>query len=154
MIRGDKMARMIPIKVKPRSFEELVSKLRPSIELSSYGNDLIYFGFSGRWFRTDIDILKDQLEEFEQLYADLCEKAEDGVSCDTLNLNDLYSMVGISSTTFGFKYGWTTIKDYAVCLKFRTFTTTKEENFEGMGENVFVVEFDEGCCPFDYYMEV
>ena len=139
------MARMVPIPTLP--FESIERLLKPSIEITGNGNLLCYEGFSGRWFRSAEACVREAVDKFTQLYS------EGNYIC----WNDLYSLLGIAVTHFGNKYGYSGNKDYRNCekLEFDITRIPKDENFEGIGEEVLVLEpADDWCYPFDFYMEV
>lgn len=68
----------------------------PIVELTKFGKLLCYEKCSGRWFRSDRWHVEDALAQLQGLYENnIC-----------VNLNDLYSLLGIHETTRGRIYGW------------------------------------------------
>ena len=138
-------ARMVPIPLKP--IPDIDNCLRPTVEITGDGNLLCYEGFSGRWFRSSESQVQQAADEFSKLYA------EGNYIC----WNDLYALLHIAVTHFGNRYGYAGNDDYRNCetLDFDITRIPADENFEGMGEEVLVIEpATEYCYPYDFYMEV
>lgn len=138
--------RLTPIKLRP--LEEVERYLKPTIEETGHGNLLCYDGFSGRFFRASEDWVREALDKFNNEY----------VECKNyICWNDLYELLGISVTHFGNRYGYAANMDYRNCdmLDFDITLVGREENFEGMDEDVLIFEpAHEWAYPYDFYMEV
>ena len=65
-------------------------------EETGKGKLLCYEGYSGRWFRSEEDEVVRVINEFSERYK----------NGENLSLNDLYNMLGISESHFGWIYGW------------------------------------------------
>ena len=65
-------------------------------EETGKGNLLCYEGFSGRWFRSEEDEVRRNIEEFSNRF-----KAGDAICW-----NDFYDILGIEQSHFGFEYGY------------------------------------------------
>ena len=138
--------RLVPIKLNPRHDIERV--LTPSIEETGNGTLLCFDGFSGRFFRSSEDAVRKALDKFN----------DDYVECvNYICWNDLYALLGIAATHFGYHYGYAPNNDYRNCdmLDFDITLVGKDEHFEGMDEDVLVFEpAADWCYPYDFYMEV
>lgn len=116
------MAKLVPIKTTDRT-----TTFRPIIELTKFGKLLCYEKCSGRWFRSSQWRVEDALAQFQGLYEnDIC-----------VNLNDLYSLLGLLESNRGRIYGWNTVihGERTMLLK----TELIEKNFMTMDEPVLVI---------------
>ncbi len=135
--------RLAPIRVIPN--REIAKSFLPTIEITGNGNLLCYEGFFGRWFRSSEVCVREAIAKFVDLY-------EQG---NYLNYNDLYSLFNIAVTHVGNEYGYSASEDYKCDLEFDITRIPADENFEGMNEEVLVIEpAGNYCYPFDCYMEV
>ena len=136
-------AKMVPIPAKPVA--EIEKSFRPTIEITGNGNLLCYEGFFGRWFRSSEDCVREAVDKFMQLYAE----------GNYINYNDLYSLLNIAVTHAGNEYGYSPSEDYRCNMEFDIVRVPEDENFEGMKEEVLVLEpAGRYSYPFDCYMEV
>lgn len=136
-------ARMIPIPAK--QVAEIEKSFRPTIEITGNGNLLCYEGFFGRWFRSSENCVREAMDKFMQLYAE----------GNYINYNDLYSLLNIAVTHAGNEYGYSPSEDYRCDMEFDIVRIPEDENFEGMHEEVLVLEpAGRYSYPIDCYMEV
>ena len=136
-------ARMVPIPAKPVA--EIEKSFRPTIEITGNGNLLCYEGFFGRWFRSSETCVREAVDKFMQLYAE----------GNYINYNDLYSLLNIAITHAGNEYGYSQSEDYHCDMEFDIVRIPEDENFEGMKEEVLVLEpAGRYSYPIDCYMEV
>lgn len=136
-------ARMIPIPAKPVA--KIEKSFRPTIEITGNGNLLCYEGFFGRWFRSSENCVREAVDKFMQLYAE----------GNYINYNDLYSLLNIAVTHAGNEYGYSPSEDYRCDMEFDIVRIPEDENFEGMKEEVLVLEpAGRYSYPIDCYMEV
>lgn len=73
-----------------------------SIEDTGNGNLLVVEGYSGRWFWSSIEAVKEALDS-------ISERFKDG---EYLALNDMYEALGIEKTHFGHQFGWPANEDW------------------------------------------
>lgn len=134
---------MVPIPAKPVA--EIEKSFRPTIEITGNGNLLCYEGFFGRWFRSSENCVREAVDKFMQLYAE----------GNYINYNDLYTLLNIAVTHAGNEYGYSPSEDYRCDMEFDIVRIPEDENFEGMKEEVLVLEpAGRYSYPIDYYMEV
>jgi hypothetical protein len=81
---------------------EVVCTAGPSVEETDRGDQLCFEAYSGRWFRSDKLAVDKAVAEFKKRF-------EDG---DYLCFNDLYQLLGIAETHFGFQVGYANSPDY------------------------------------------
>ena len=68
----------------------------PENVLSGDGDILYYENYTGRWFMSDSDIIKDAQKILNDLISDK----------GYASLNDFYQLIGVKSTEFGEEVGW------------------------------------------------
>lgn len=76
----------------------------PGVTVEETGNgDLLCFeGYSGRWFRSSFEAVKEGIAEFSCRF----------MAGEYLSLNDLYECLDIEKTHFGNQWGWPANPDY------------------------------------------
>lgn len=127
---------------------------KPSIELTGKGDQLCYDAYGGRWFRSSCEAVGEAVEFFMDEY-------ERG---NRLNYNDLYALLGISQTAFGYQYGYSPDESYRVDMNF-TLAIIKKEDLHyytqdfgtiwgEMDEDILLIEPDPKALPFESYWEV
>lgn len=87
---------------KVKEVIKYVIKAGPSVEETGRGDMLCYESFSGRWFRSSEENVKQAIEKFKKLF-------EDGA---VPNFCDFYELLGIECTDFGYMWGYPDNKDY------------------------------------------
>lgn len=136
-------ARMVPIPARPSA--DILKCLKPTVEITGNGDLLCYEGFFGRWFRSSEACVREAVDKFRQYY-------DDG---NYINYNDLYSLLNIATTHAGNEYGYSQNEDYRSDMEFDIIRIPADENFEGMHEEVLVLEpAGRYSYPIDCYMEV
>lgn len=71
-------------------------------EETGFGDTLCYEGYSGRWFRSSEEAVKEALKNF----SDRFQRGE------WVHLNDLYNEFGILESHFGWQFGYPATDDY------------------------------------------
>ena len=119
---------------------------KPSVEYSGYGDLLCLECWGVRYFRSDYNAVKEQIERFIEWYT--CEN-------QYLSYNDLYNLFGISESTMGGNYGYAPSVDYRIEMSFElTLCGRGTKLYEEMGEKVLLIEPSHGSEPFEGFMEV
>ena len=119
----------------------------PAVTVEETGNgDLLCFeGYSGRWFRSSFEAVKEGLADFNMRWH----------AGEYLSLNDLYDHLEIEKTHFGHQWGWPNNDDYYsgdididACLA--------EDFIDKFGEevNTPVLLIDIYTYPMEAWMEV
>lgn len=109
-------------------------------ELTGKGDLLCYEGYSGRWFRSSEEAVKEAEEEYNLRFKD----------GDYLSFNDLYELLGIKSSSFGNKFGYPHPFEYynpEDGIEFENSIFYDEE----IGENVLYIDIF--TYPFEDWME-
>ena len=109
-------------------------------ELPGKGDLLCYEGYSGRWFRSCEEAVKEAEEEYNLRFKD----------GDYLSFNDLYELLGIKSSSFGNKFGYPHPFEYynpEDGIEFENSIFYDEE----IGENVLYIDIF--TYPFEDWME-
>lgn len=142
--------KLVPVRAVPPPKEELENGYRQTIELTGNGNLLCYEGFFGRWFRSSEVCVREAVAKYIDLY-----NGDEFREGEYVNFNDLYALLGIASTHIGAEYGYATNPDYKVTMEFDIVRIPEDENFEGMNEEVLVIEpAGNWSYPMECYMEV
>lgn len=116
------MARLVPLQTTDRT-----TSFRPIIELTKYGKLLCYEKCGGRWFRSSQWWVEDALAQLQGLYENLGE----------VNLNELYSLLGLVESNKGRIFGWNSILHGENTILLRV--ELIEKNFMTMDEPVLVI---------------
>lgn len=109
-------------------------------ELTGKGDLLCYEGYSGRWFRSSEEAVKEAEEEYNLRFKD----------GDYLSFNDLYELLGIKSSSFGNKFGYPHPFEYynpEDGIEFENSIFYDEE----IGENVLYIDIF--THPFEDWLE-
>ena len=131
----------------------------PSIEDTGTGDILCYEAWGARWFFASEEWVRKSVKEFCENYEDMCKRAAEDPAhqyADVANFNDLYRELGISESTLGDAWGYSTSEDYAVDLEFNMeyVYPTENELADRFGCRIFVIEVkDPSCYPDFYYRE-
>lgn len=123
---------------------EIEKSLKPAIEMTGYGDLLCYDGLFGRWFRCSEEHVRKAVDEYVNEY----------MQGFYLSYNELYEKFPIAKTLIGNEFGYAPDEDYKVDMQFDITLVPEDENFEGRGEQVLVIEPSYGSYPIDCYMEV
>lgn len=127
-----------------------------SVEETGYGDVLCFEGYSGRWFRSDPKRVDQAINLFRSAYHN-----GKGYSCC---LNDLYELLGIEKTHFGYQMGWPGIATFGsreyLELQYGIYyediywycTTCSAEEM-GTGESVYVLELMQDSYPVSGWYE-
>ena len=135
-------SRVLPIRSEP---PDSIFFNRPSVEITGHGEQLVFDGWGGRFFRASEEWVKDGCKKLVSRYSE----------GEVLNYNDLYTIWNIETTDFGSSRGWSQSVDWKVDMAF-VFTwcgpgTTLYSKFN---ERVLLVEPDIEAYPFEAYWEV
>ena len=84
------LKQMMPLRAPEKEYIQIYA------EETGKGKLLCYEGYSGRWFRSDEDDVVEAITEFSQRFK----------NGESLCYNDLYELLGIESTHFGWQYGF------------------------------------------------
>lgn len=89
-------------KLKAKFLGDNIPKNLSSIEVTGDGDLLCLDGYSGRWFRSSA-------EAVQEAERKLNEKFHTDRYC---SMNDFYDFLGITTTHFGWQYGWANSEDW------------------------------------------
>lgn len=127
------------------SQEEVEKRMRPTIELTGNGDELCFEGYFGRWFRSSEKAVRKAVADYRDDY-------EHG---HCLSYNDLYHKLNIAETHVGDEFGYSPSEDYKSEMEFDIVRVPADEHFEGMDEEVIVIEpASQYSYPMLSYMEV
>ena len=125
--------KVVPIQCEPLNS---IHFNRPSVELSGFGNQLIFDAWGGRWFRSSEEAVRRGCDNIVSQYYGVNED-DDAMA---INYNDLYMQWNIETTDFGAACVWDPVKSYTNQPKFE-FTWCKDGRlFDKFGEPVLLVE--------------
>ena len=119
---------------------------RPSVEYTSYGHQLCFEAYGGRWFRSSEEKVRDAVDLF-------CMDLANG---NYICWNDLYANFCIEQTHFGAQWGYSPDLDSGWGLSsvhFDITLMTDGELVEKMGESVLIIEPRYDCYPIENYLE-
>lgn len=119
---------------------------RPSVEYTSYGHQLCFEAYGGRWFRSSETKVRDAVDLF-------CMDLANG---NYVGWNDLYANLCIEQTHFGAQWGYSPDVDSGWGINAIHFDITLMEDgelAEKMGESVLVIEPRYDCYPIENYLE-
>lgn len=132
-----------------------------SVEHTGFGDELCYFAFSGRWFTSSEDAVRNQLKMFNEdlvdgfVYVDSGGGEKVKVGCYAA-LSEVYEALGLTPDQFGDTYGFA--PDYydekeGVIFRFRRAMQYTDNTGITHNTNVFVISIDEATWPCDWYLE-
>ena len=128
----------------------------PTVEETGHGHLLCYLAYEGRFFRDSEEHVREQTDVFIEQYEKLCEQFDEDPAhdvVDVVSLNDLYYLIGISDTHFGHQWVYPNTDADRVHLKYKFIYMKKDElkgtTFEGLGEDILIIEPEDGCYPLD-----
>ena len=142
------LKKMLPIRkgVEERSagsgkkeiiFEKVVA------EETGRGDLLCFEGYSGRWFRSSEEAVREAMERFQSYVKEN----------EYIPLNDLYTLLGIEQTHFGYEYGWLNT-EYDDCIEDGDTPVRYDINIifeESKDEDVLFLDIY--TYPIEYYYE-
>lgn len=73
-----------------------VERIEIYAEETGRGKLLCYEGYSGRWFRSDEDLVRNAIKQYSDMYKQGC----------SLSWNDFYELLGIEHSHFGWQFGF------------------------------------------------
>lgn len=126
-----------------------------SVEETGLGDTLCFDGYSGRWFRSTPEKVEEAIQTFQEEY-----KNGMGYSCC---LNDLYKLLGIEATHFGYQMGWPGAcepdgnpDEYDLYYDKIEFDTGMIDGdlFHNVHEPVYVIELDQYSYPIPWWDEI
>ena len=126
-----------------------------SVEKTGFGDTLCYFEYSGRWFESSEEAVREQLSEFNrELTHDLASQEYGGYA----NLNDIYSILGLMSDQLGETLGWApNYYDEKDGILFDIHTSNKWKDYFGEWHDckILVISIDtiRGFAPFECYSD-
>lgn len=124
---------------------------KPSVEYTGRGNDLIFDGWAGRWFRSSSEDVVEGCHEIERRVNGSGTGEEDG---EYANYDSLYEVWGIETTDQGMCHGWSPANDYVHPAFTFTWCGPGSKLYDKFQERVFLVEPAYDAFPYDYYQEV
>lgn len=134
-------AKLVPMRWGPPIGE---TNKRPSVEQSGHGNQLCYDGIGGRWFRASEDWVQQGCQKLVEIYRD-------GAN---VNYSNLYEFWNITTSDFGYRYGWSSSEDERIDLSFDVDHCGPGTSlYEVFYEDVLLVTVAHGCEPLPGYME-
>lgn len=122
---------------------------RPSVEYTGRGNTIIFDGWGGRIFRSDVEDVKAGCEKLVQLV-----KGDGPEGGECANYNTLYSYWGIEKTDMGERDGWAPDEEWEHPDFVYTWLGPGTDLYDKFGEKVFLVEPQIDAFPYSCYWEV
>lgn len=125
---------------------------RPSVEYTGHGNDLICFGWNGRYFRASEDWVRNGCDIIIRKCNGTYD-SEDGEG-EPVGVKDLENVWGLCGDDPSYIFGWSPSEEYPYpCF---TFEWLKEGSYlyDVFKEPVLFVGIPNEAMPTEYYMEV
>jgi len=126
-------------------------------EPTGKGDLLCIDGWFGRMFRSCEECVRDELDEYVQMYRESCARLDEDpahVCYEVQNWNDLYYLHGLMPCVAGDEWGYTNTEDYRVNMEFCVEYINSGTYYELFGEPYLIYTPKDGCYPDPCYKEV
>lgn len=118
-----------------------------TIEETGNGDVICIEGYSGRIFRSSLEAVEDALRTYADRFAE----------GEYVNFNDLYKLLDIEETHFGFQFGYAPGSDFYDVFepfKYEVTDIPAEHNHAGKYKGQHIILIDIYTYPMECYMEV